>query len=106
MSVDDFARSRAEYEDTTTLVEDPRRWQKDGGAPDYRNARPHDSTAPGSEPAVARVKGPPDARGEAFDALVALGYKPPEVKRLIGKLSTDDLSAEDIIRSALKQAAH
>jgi Holliday junction DNA helicase RuvA len=45
-----------------------------------------------------------DARGEAFDALVALGYKPQEVKRLLGQLDVDDKSAEDIIRSALRQA--
>ena len=46
-----------------------------------------------------------DARSEAFDALVALGYKPREVKQLIGPLDVDDKSAEDIIRSALRQAA-
>jgi Holliday junction DNA helicase RuvA len=46
----------------------------------------------------------PDARGEAFDALVALGYKPNEVKRLLGRLELADKTAEDIIRSALKQA--
>ena len=44
-------------------------------------------------------------RSEAFDALVALGYKPNEVNKLLGKLDIDDLSAEDIIRKALKQAA-
>ena len=42
---------------------------------------------------------------EAFDALVALGYKPNEVNSLLGKLDIEDLSAEDIIRLALKQAA-
>jgi holliday junction DNA helicase RuvA len=46
----------------------------------------------------------PDARGEAFDALVALGYKPNEVKQLLGRLDTANQSAEDIIRSALKKA--
>ena len=46
-----------------------------------------------------------DARSEAFDALVALGYKPREVKQLIGHLDVDDKSAEDIIRSALRQVA-
>lgn len=44
-------------------------------------------------------------RSEAFDALVALGYKPNEVNSLLGKLDIEDLSAEDIIRLALKQAA-
>ena len=45
------------------------------------------------------------ARSEAFDALVALGYKANEVNKLLGKLDIEDLSAEDIIRKALKQAA-
>jgi Holliday junction DNA helicase RuvA len=46
------------------------------------------------------------AKSEAVDALVALGYRPAEVTRLIGKLDTDGQSAEDIIRLALRQAAH
>lgn len=46
-----------------------------------------------------------NARNEAVDALVALGYKPKEVTKLISGLETEDLSAEDIIRLALKQAA-
>lgn len=45
------------------------------------------------------------ARSEAFDALVALGYKANEVNKLLGTLDIEDLSAEDIIRKALKQAA-
>lgn len=45
-----------------------------------------------------------DARGEAFDALVALGYKPNEVQRLLGKIDVSGKSAEDIIRLALRQA--
>ncbi|MCP4303090.1 MAG: Holliday junction branch migration protein RuvA, partial [Gammaproteobacteria bacterium] len=46
------------------------------------------------------------ARSEAYDALVALGYKANEVNKLIGKLDTNDKSAEDIIRQALRQVAH
>lgn len=45
-----------------------------------------------------------DARSEAFDALVALGYKPQEVRQLLGQLDADNKSAEDLIRSALRQA--
>ena len=40
-----------------------------------------------------------------MDALIALGYKANEVNRLIGELNTDDKSAEDIIRLALRQSA-
>ena len=45
------------------------------------------------------------ARSEAFDALVALGYKANEVNKLLGKLDIENDSAEGIIRKALKQAA-
>lgn len=45
------------------------------------------------------------AKSEAIDALVALGYKPAEVTKLIAKLDVDGQSAEDIIRLALRQAA-
>ena len=52
-----------------------------------------------------RVSVEAQPRAEAFDALVALGYKPNEVNKLLGKLDLDGLSAEDIIRLALKQVA-
>jgi len=48
--------------------------------------------------------GPQDAREEAVDALVALGYKPTEVRRLLAGIDTRDKAAEDIIRLALRQA--
>ena len=44
-----------------------------------------------------------DARSEAIDALVALGYKPAEVKKLLAQIDVRDKSAEDIIRLALRQ---
>jgi len=49
---------------------------------------------------------PSDARSEAVDALVALGYKPADVSKLVAKLDTDDKSAADIIRLALRKVAH
>ena len=54
-------------------------------------------------PGTARVSG--DARSEAVDALVSLGYKPAEVKRLLVQIDVKDKSAEDIIRLALRQVA-
>jgi Holliday junction DNA helicase RuvA len=51
-----------------------------------------------------RVSG--DSRSEAVDALVSLGYKPTEVKRLLAQIDVKDKSAEDIIRLALRQAAN
>ena len=44
-------------------------------------------------------------QSEAFGALIALGYKPPEVVRLLKAVDTADLSTTEIIRRALKAAA-
>ena len=44
------------------------------------------------------------ATEEAYGALVALGYKPAETTRLLKNVDTDELSAEEIIRLALKGA--
>lgn len=54
--------------------------------------------APGQEKA-----GSPS--GEAFSALVALGYKSPEVTRMLKSVDVDGKSTEEIIRSVLQQAA-
>ena len=43
-------------------------------------------------------------QGEAFSALIALGYKPPEVVRLLKSVDEPGLSTTDIIRRALKSA--
>jgi len=42
---------------------------------------------------------------EAFDALVALGYKPAEAQRLIKSAAPGTHSTEDLIRRALQSAA-
>ena len=44
------------------------------------------------------------AQSEAFSALVALGYKPPEVVRLLKSVDAADLATTEIIRRALKAA--
>jgi Holliday junction DNA helicase RuvA len=43
------------------------------------------------------------ASADAASALVALGYKPAEVDRLIKKHATPDISTEQLIRTVLKQ---
>jgi Holliday junction DNA helicase RuvA len=43
-------------------------------------------------------------QSEAFSALVALGYKPPEVTRLLKSADEPGLSTTEIIRRALKSA--
>ncbi len=42
------------------------------------------------------------SQGEAFGALVALGYKPAEVTRMLKGLDSDNLATEELIRQALQ----
>src|SRR5512135_747126 len=44
-------------------------------------------------------------QAEAFSALVALGYKPAEVTRLLQKVDASAKSTEDLIRQALRAVA-
>jgi holliday junction DNA helicase RuvA len=43
-------------------------------------------------------------QGEAYSALISLGYKPPEVTRLLKSADEPGLSTTEIIRRALKSA--
>ena len=52
----------------------------------------------------ARTAAVGDVRQDARSALEALGYRPQEASRLVDGVEGDDLSSEEIIRSALKQA--
>jgi Holliday junction DNA helicase RuvA len=45
------------------------------------------------------------AQSEAFGALIALGYKPPEATRLLKAADEPGLTTTEIIRRALKFAA-
>lgn len=45
------------------------------------------------------------AEGEAYGALVALGYKPAEVSRMLKQVNTPGLSTEELIRQILKNLA-
>jgi Holliday junction DNA helicase RuvA len=59
-------------------------------------------------PATASVAGtapPADPVSEAVSALVSLGYKPNEASRAVRGVSSQGLSAEEIIRQALKGMA-
>ena len=44
-----------------------------------------------------------EAESEARDALLALGYRPAEVKRMLAEVETVGLSSEQLIREALKR---
>ncbi len=104
MSVEGFVRC-VQHEDTAMLVKIPGVGKKTAERL-IVEMRDRIGEADRAQPAVARPAAVVDARGEAFDALVALGYRPAEVKRLIGDMDTTELSAEDIIRGALKKAVN
>jgi holliday junction DNA helicase RuvA len=57
----------------------------------------------GFVPAAGEAGG--TAQAEAFAALVALGYKPAEVARLLKGVTAEGLSTEELIRQALQAAA-
>lgn len=103
MSVADFQRC-VQFEDAAMLVKIPGVGKKTAERLiiEMRDRVNVDNVAILPKGEVVRS----DARSEASDALVALGYKPAEVSRLIGKLDTDNKSAEDIIRQALRQVAN
>jgi Holliday junction DNA helicase RuvA len=103
MSASDFRRC-VEYEDTTTLSKIPGVGKKTAERLIVEMRDRIDKVVP-MRPGAAPLTGEASARSEAHDALVALGYKTNEVNKLISQLDTDDKSAEDIIRHALKQAA-
>lgn len=103
MSVAHFYRA-VQHEDTATLIKIPGVGRKTAERLiiEMRD-RIGGDTVILPKTAGARVAAD-DPRGEAFDALVALGYKPQEVKRLMGQIDVEDKSAEDIIRAALRMA--
>lgn len=49
--------------------------------------------------------GAPDPRGEAFSALVALGYKPAEVSQMLKQVPESVQGTEEIIRNVLQRLA-
>lgn len=104
LSVSDFYRA-VQYDDTATLIKIPGIGRKTAERLVIEMRDRIDGEATGKLPRAAGARNAPQsARGEAFDALLALGYKPQEVKRLMEQLDVADRSAEDIIRAALRAA--
>ncbi len=103
MSAQDFQRC-VEYEDATTLTKIPGVGKKTAERL-IIEMRDRVTRLPTAAAAGTRVKAEAGPRQEAVDALIALGYKPAEVTKLVSGLDTDGQSAEDIIRRALKQVA-
>jgi len=102
MGVSDFERC-VRYEDSAMLVRIPGIGKKTAERL-IIEMRDKIGQSPAQAIMAKAGKVATDPRSEAVDALVALGYRPAEVKRLLAQLDTDDKSAEDIIRLALRQA--
>jgi Holliday junction DNA helicase RuvA len=103
MSPGDFQRC-VEYEDATTLTKIPGVGKKTAERL-IIEMRDRVTQIPAKTAAGGVAVDSESPRQEAADALIALGYKPTEVNKLIGRLDTEGQSAEDIIRSALRQVA-
>jgi holliday junction DNA helicase RuvA len=58
---------------------------------------------PETEPEAHGAAARSPAEGEAYDALLALGYKPSEVTKMLKDLDASTLSTEDLIRQALRR---
>lgn len=61
--------------------------------------------APGALPGQGAAPPAPAPRSEALDALVALGYKAPEARRMLDRVSGDELDTGALLRAVLRQAA-
>jgi Holliday junction DNA helicase RuvA len=106
VSVDEFHRS-IEAEDVATLVRVPGIGRKTAErlVIEMRDRlKLLGGSAPGSVPG-APAGTPARPQAEAFSALVALGYKPAEVTRLLQKVDASVISTEEMIRHALRAAA-
>ncbi len=103
MGTGDFQRC-VKYEDTAMLIKIPGVGRKTAERLIIEMRDKFDHTLATSGPCKVAFDATP--KSEAVDALVTLGYKVNEVNRLIGSMDVDGKSAEDIIRLALRQAAH
>ncbi|HEY0747681.1 MAG TPA: Holliday junction branch migration protein RuvA [Steroidobacteraceae bacterium] len=104
-SVEDFLRT-IEAEDVAMLTRIPGIGRKTA---ERIIIEMRDSVQKLSTPALAGNPLNPGAtaqspQSEAFSALIALGYKPPEVSRLLKSADEPGLSTTEIIRRALKSA--
>lgn len=99
MSVADFHRY-IEYEDAASLAKIPGIGKKTAERLIIEMRDRIDRSVSGAPARTPQAQGP---KAEAVDALVALGYKPAEVSKLVAKLDIEGQSAEDIIRLALRR---
>ncbi len=102
-SVEDFLRT-VEAEDVAMLTRIPGIGRNERVIIEMRDSvKKLSMPAAGGTPAGMGAAATPQS--EAFSALIALGYKPPEVVRLLKSIDEPDLATTEIIRRALKSAA-
>jgi Holliday junction DNA helicase RuvA len=108
ISVDGFHRC-VEAEDVSALVRIPGVGRKTAErlVVEMRDRLKTLALGGAAPPATAPGAQSPEltAQSEAFSALVALGYKPPEVMRLLKAVDASVTSTEELIRHALRAAA-
>ena len=107
VSVDDFLRT-IEAEDIAMLTRIPGIGRKTAERViiEMRDSvKKLSMPADGGSPAGMGMGAAVTPQSEAFSALIALGYKPPEVVRLLKSVDEPDLATTEIIRRALKSAA-
>jgi Holliday junction DNA helicase RuvA len=106
-SVDDFVRT-VEAEDVAMLMRIPGIGRKTAERVIIEmrdNVQKFAVPGVGGVQTAAAVGAAPTPQSEAFSALIALGYKPPEVVRLLKSADEPGLSTTELIRRALKSAA-
>jgi Holliday junction DNA helicase RuvA len=105
-SVDDFLRT-IEAEDVAMLTRIPGIGRKTAERViiEMRDSVKKLSMPPAGANAAGVTAAAATPQSEAFSALIALGYKPPEVIRLLKSVDEPDLATTEIIRRALKSAA-
>jgi holliday junction DNA helicase RuvA len=106
MSVDNFLMC-IEAQDADTLVRIPGVGRKTAERLliEMRDRIKNLGALPGVTSGAAVLEPASGAHGEAFSALIALGYKPIEVTRLLKIVDPSVQTTEEIIRRALQAAA-
>ena len=105
-SVDDFLRT-IEAEDAAMLTRIPGIGRKTAERViiEMRDSVKKFATPALGASGVGGIGNSINPQSEAFSALLALGYKPPEVSRLLNSVDEPGLSTTELIRRALKTAA-
>lgn len=103
MTVDAFVRA-VETEDVGSLVRMPGIGRKTAERLiiEMRDRVRHPGLASAGD---GRTALPAEPRAEALDALVALGYKAPEGRRMLDRVPESVTSTEELLRAVLRSAA-